>query len=196
MYILHRLCNSFIISQQNSTSFGVETKPIRSKLYSEQNFIEFLDKVVVTFALVRFFALKFANANSADSFFYVYCVLVCAYFCILFIPNPCKNMVCKYHCELIFVFKISLLSCFVLFLIFIRSSDTLTCPQNIVEENLSWTKLLFFFITKGMMLYIYIRLFTFRLIKPLLCLVFQPAHLYRENASHMSFFFAIALRDY
>lgn len=188
MYILHRLCNSFIISQQNSTSFEVETKPIRSKLYSEQNFIEFLDKVVVTFALVRFFALKFANANSADSFFYVYCVLVCAYFCILFIPNPCKNMVCKYHCELIFVFKISLLSCFVLFLIFIRSSDTLTCPQNIVEENLSWTKLLFFFITKGMMLYIYIRLFTFRLIKPLLCLVFQPAHLYRENASHMSFF--------
>lgn len=187
MYTLHRLCNSFIISQQNSSYFGVDTKPIRSKLYSEQNFLVFLDKVVVMFAFVRFIALRIANVNSADSFFFVYCVLECIYFCILFIPNPCKNLVLDYHCRLIFVFKISLLSCFVLFLIFIRSSDTLTCPHNIVEENISWAKLLFFFITKGIMLYIYLRLFTFRLIKPLLCLVFQPSHLYKESASHLSF---------
>lgn len=186
VHIIHRLCFTFIISHQTSF-FGVETKPTRSKLYSERKFVKFSDKLGGTFALVRLIALKFANANSANNFYHVYCVLVCTYFCILFIPNPCKNQVRKYHRELIFVFKISLFSCFVLFLIFNRSSDTLTSSHNIVEENFSWTKLLFFFIAKGIMLYIYIRLFTFRLIKPLLCLVFQPAHLYIDYASHLSF---------
>lgn len=187
VHIIHRLCFTFIISHQTSSFFGMETKPIRSKLYSERKFVKFSDRLGGMFALVRFLALKYANANSADNFYHLYCVLVCTYFFILFIPNPCKNQVRKYHCELIFVFKISLLSCFVLFLIFNRSSDILTSPHNIVEENLSWTKLLYFFIAKGMMLYIHMRLFTFRLIKPLLCLVFQPVHIYINHVSHLSF---------
>lgn len=124
------------------------------------------------FVFVCFIVLRIVNVNLVDSFFYVYCVLECIYFCILFILNLCKNLVFDYYCRLIFVFKISLLFCFVFFLIFIRLFDILICFYNIVEENISWVKLLFFFIIKGIMLYIYLRLFIFCLIKFLFCFVF------------------------
>lgn len=113
------------------------------------------------FVFVWFIVMRLVNVNLVDSFFYVYCVLECIYFCILFILNLCKNLVFDYYCRLIFVFKISLLFCFVFFLIFIRLFDILICFYNIVEENFSWVNLLFFFIIKGIMLYIYIRLFIF-----------------------------------
>lgn len=188
LFLLHQFWHEFILIIQSFLVSGVDTKPLRSNLFSDKLFVKFSGKVGLAFLFVCFVALKFDDVYSVYVFFNVYCVLVCTFFCIMYIPSSHRNWVRKHPCIIILLYKIGLVSClgiWILNLLLKITYKTRTCTYNIVEELFSWSELLFFFIAKVTSVYIFIFLFISRLFKPLLTTLLQPAYLYRQYIAHL-----------
>lgn len=188
VFFLPGVCKNIISNNHAIFISEVNMKALRSKYYSEKIFVEFSVIFGIVCILIRCVAFSLDNVYSTYIFFNVYCVLVCTFYCILLVPNPCRGQVRKYHnnCIVICVFKITLVSylgVWILYLMLNSKFETSTISHNIVE--LYWSELLLFFLFKVLMLYTYFRLFVFRLIRPLLFIVFQPLFLYRQHALHL-----------
>lgn len=168
LFLLHQFWHEFILIIQSFLVSGVDTKPLRSNLYSDKLFVKFSGKVGLAFLFVCFVALKFDDVHSVYVFFNVYCVLVCTVFCIMYIPSSHRNWVRKHHCIIILLYKIGLVSClgiWILNLLLKITYKTRTCTYNIVEETFSWSELLFFFIAKVTSVYIFIFFVYFPLVQ-------------------------------
>lgn len=184
--ILHQYSHVLILFAQALLCSSVIIKPLRSDLYYVKLFIRFSEKAGIVCVLVRAFAFKLKYVYSTCIFFNVYCVLVCTFFSILLLPNQCRNQVYKYFWALIFVFKVIIVSYLSVWILYLMLTfETWTFSYNIVDEYFSLSELILFFIVKVLALYIYIRLFVFRLYLPLLSIVFQPVYLYRQYVVHL-----------
>lgn len=187
LVFLHRLWYNLMIFIQSFLVRGVDIIPVRSKLYSDKLFVRFSEKFGLGFLFVRVIALRFDFVYSTYIFFNVYCVLVCTFFCIMYIPYQSRNWIQKYHGILVLTYKISLVFClglWVLYLLLMIKFKTRTCT-HIIVEYFNWSNLLSFFIVKVAMSYILIGVFIFRLFRPLLINLLQPAYLYRQYCSHL-----------
>lgn len=188
LIFLHRWWHDAVIITQAILVRGVDIIPLRRKLYSDKLFVRFSEKVGLRFLFVRFIALRFDSVYSTYIFFNVYCFLVCLFFSIMYIPYLCKNWIRKYHYILVLAYKISLVFClgvWILYLLLVINFETRTCTINIDKEYYSWSELFFLFVAKVMELNMFIRLFIFRLLRPLLMCILQPAYLYRQYCLHL-----------
>lgn len=188
LFFLHRYWHDIVIIIQSFLVCGVDIIHLRSKLYTDKLFVRFSEKIGLGFLFVRLVALQFNIVYSTYIFFNLYCVLVCTFFCAMYIPYPCKTWIRKYHGKLVLAYKISLVFClglWILFLLLMIKSKTRTCTHNIVEEYFSWSELLLFFIKKVVVFYVFLCLFIFRLFRPLLITLLQPVYLYRQYFSHL-----------
>lgn len=189
LFFLHRYWHDFVMLIQVFLVCGVDMIPLRRKLYSDKLFVRFSEKVGLGFLLVRVIAIKFDFVYSTYVFFNVYCVLVCTIFCIMYIPNPYKTWIQKRHGSLVLLFKISLMFClglWILYLVLMTKFKPQIYTHTIVEEYFSWSELLLFIIVKVVMLYYFSTLFIFRLFRPLFVTLVQPALLYRQYSMHFS----------
>lgn len=188
LFLLHRHWHDFVMIIQVFLVYGVDLIPLRRKLYSDKLFVRFSEKVGLGFLLVRLVAIKFDFIYSANVFFNVYCVLICTFFCIMYIPYQNREWIQKHHGNLVIAFKttfVGFLSLWILYLLLMIKFNTQTYTQDIVEGYLNWLELLYFFIVKVVVSYIFIVVFIFRLYQPLLNNILQPVHLYRHYFSHL-----------
>lgn len=188
MFLLHHCWLVFFLNVPYFPVPGVDTKLLRSKLYSDKLFVKFSEKVGLAFLCVCLIALKFDDVYSAYVFFNVYCVLICTFFCIMYIPNSYRNWVRKHHGIILLSLKISLVSCLgilILKLLLEITYETQTCTNNIVVDLFTWSELLLFFIVKVITVYIFIFLFIRRLFAPLLITLLQPQFFYRQYIAHL-----------
>lgn len=190
MYLvfLHRNWHDFVTSIQVFLVRGVKLIPLRRKLYSDKLFVRFSEKVGLGFLLVRFFAIKFDFVYSTYVFFNVYCILVCTFFCIMYIPYQNRKWIQKHHDSLVIAFKITLafcLSLWILYLLLMIKFKTPTYTHAIVKKYFNWSELLLFYIVKVVVSYIFIVGFIFRLLRPLLINLLQPVYLHRHYFSHL-----------
>lgn len=158
LIFLHRWWHDAVIITQTFLVRGVDIIPLRSKLYSDKLFVRFSEKVGFGFLFVRFIVLRFDFVYSTYIFFNVYCFLVCLFFSIMYIPYSCKNWIRKYHYILVLAYKISLVFClgvWIIYLLLVINFETLTCTINIDKEYYSWSELLFFCSKDHGIIYVY-----------------------------------------
>lgn len=152
-------------------------------------FVRFSEKIGLVFFLVRVIAIKFYFVYSSLVFFNIYCVLVCVFFCMIYIPNPYKNWIKKYHDTLVLAYKISLIFClflWILCLVLMAKYTHRIYTHTIVEDYFSWSELLLYFIIKVVLLFYFIALFILRFLRTLFVNLVQPAYLYRQYRLHFS----------
>lgn len=162
--------------------------PLRRKLYSDKLFVRFSEKVGLGFLLVRVIAIKFDFVFSTYVFFNVYCVLVCTFFCIMYIPYRSRKWIQKHRGNLVIAYKITLVFClslWILYLLLMINFKTQTYTHNIVEEYFNWPELLSFSIVKVLVSYMFLCVFILRLFRPLLINLLQPVYLYRQYCLHL-----------
>lgn len=188
LFLLHRYWHDFVTIIQVFLVRGVDLIPLRRKLYSDKLFVRFSEKVGLGFLLVRVIAVKFDFVYSTYVFFNVYCVIVCTFFCIMYIPYQNRKWIQKRHGNLVIAYKITLVFClslWILYLLLIIKFNPQTDNKDILEEYFNWSELLSYFIVKVVVLYIFIVAFMFRLLRPLLFNLLQPVYLYRQYFSHL-----------
>lgn len=189
LFFLHRYWHNLAMAIQVILVSGVDMIPLRSKLYSDKLFVRFSEKIGLVFFLVRVIAIKFYFVYSSLVFFNIYCVLVCVFFCMMYIPNPYKNWIKKYHDTLVLAYKISLIFClflWILYLVLMAKYTHRIYTHTIVEDYFSWSELLLYFIIKVVLLFYFIALFILRFLRTLFVNLVQPAYLYRQYSLHFS----------
>lgn len=188
LIVMHQYWHDIVSITQAILVSGVGMTPIRKKLYSDKLFVRLSEKVGLVFLLLLFTALWFNIVHSTLIFFNAYCFIVCIFFCIMYIPNPCGNWIQQYRGILILSYKTSLMSClgiWIFYLVLFIKFETPTFTQNIVEKSFNFSGLFLFLISKVIMFYIFFALFIFRLFRPLLFILFQPIYLYRHYTAHL-----------
>lgn len=188
LFLLHRHWHDFVTFIQVFLVCGVDMIPLRRKLYSDKLFVRFSEKVGLGFLLVRVIAIKFDFIFSTYVFFNVYCVLVCTFFCIMYIPYRSRKWIQKHRGNLVIAYKITLVFClslWILYLLLMINFKTQTYTHNIVEEYFNWPELLSFSIVKVLVSYMFLCVFILRLFRPLLINLLQPVYLYRQYCLHL-----------
>lgn len=188
LFLLHRHWHDFVTTIKVFLVCGVDLIPLRRKLYSDKLFVRFSEKIGLGFLLVRVVAIKFDFIYSANVFFNVYCVLICTFFCIMYIPYQKREWIQKHHSNLVIAYKTTLVFClslWILYLLLMIQFNTQTYTKDIVEGYFNWLELLSFFIVKIVVSYIFIVVFIFRLYRPLLINILHPVYLYRQYFSHL-----------
>lgn len=93
---LNRLCSCFF-HREAIFFVGIEKKPIRSKLCSDIEFFRNVEKIGMVFLILRALCYQFKNIYSTRIFLLIYLVIACIYFINMFIPNPYRQQLHKYH---------------------------------------------------------------------------------------------------
>lgn len=178
---LNRLCPYTFFHREALFFVGIETKPIRSKLCSEIKFFRNLENIGIVFLILRTLCLQFKNIYSTHIFFHTYLVIVCIYFISMFIPDPCRQQLHKYHSIYMFAFRVVLtcvLGLWILYLLLFYQNETVSI---FAVENINCSDLVLFIIAKLLMFFVNRYVFIPHLIRPLLIIKFQPIFFHRQD---------------
>lgn len=180
---LNRFCSCFF-HREAIFFVGIEKKPIRSKLCSEIKYFRNLEKIGMVFLILRGLSLKFRNICSTHIFLHIYLVIACIYFISMFIPNPYRQQLHKYHSIYMFALRVVLtcvLGVWILYLLLFNQNETVSIFTVKNYNNINSSDLVLFFIAKLLMFFVNSYVFIPHLIRPLLIIKFQPIFFHRQD---------------
>lgn len=99
----------------------------------------------------------------------------------MFIPNPCRQQLHKYHSIYMFAFRVVLtcvLGLWILYLLLFYQNETVSI---FAVENINCSDLVLFIIAKLLMFFVNRYVFIPHLIRPLLIIKFQPIFFHRQD---------------
>lgn len=174
--ILHWYIRKSNSSKKIETLNRFEVTPAWIKLYSEQLFERFSEKIAVVFVIFRVFFSMLGRSVSVDVFYNVYCVALSLFFLIIYIPNPFRTV--YLNCTFIRIIKIVFVFYSILWILyssimFFKNSEAANVDHRFNSYH-KWSDFFNLIAKKLIFFYLYVFMFMHRVLDPLIVNKLEP----------------------